>query len=91
VEPVGLAGGVLAVAVDERLQPFGVPLALAGQGVAEVVDVGFGGVGVADLPEGVGEVQLGLVEQTEVVRQVHHASSCRSGSATLVTRTAQTL
>ena len=87
MEPVGLAGGVLAVAVDERLQPF----ALAGQRVAEVVDVGFGGVGVADLPEGVGEEQLGLVEQAEVVRQVHHASSCRSGSATLVTRTAQTL
>jgi hypothetical protein len=44
VEPVGSARGLLAVAVAERVQPFGVLLAVAGQGVAEVVDVGFGGM-----------------------------------------------
>jgi hypothetical protein len=58
----GSLGGVLAVAVHERLQPLNVALALAGQGVAEMVDVGFGGMGVADMAEGVGEVQLSLVQ-----------------------------
>jgi hypothetical protein len=48
-------------------------------------------VGVADLAEAVGQVELGLVQQPEVVGQVHHASSCSSAPATLVTRTAQTL
>jgi hypothetical protein len=68
-----------------------VPLALVGQGVAEEVHVGLGRLGVADLAEAVGQVELGLVQQPEVVGQVHHASPCSSVPATLVTRTAQTL
>jgi hypothetical protein len=39
-------------------------------------------MGVADLAEAVGQVELGLVQQ---------ASPCSSAPATLVTRTAQTL
>jgi hypothetical protein len=62
MEPVGLAGGILAVAVHERLEPLGVLLALAGQGMAEVVDVRFGSMSVADLAEGVGEVEFGLMQ-----------------------------
>jgi hypothetical protein len=45
----------------ERVQPFGVRVALLCVLLAQVVDVGFVLMRVGDLPEGVGQVELRLV------------------------------
>ena len=72
MQAVGLVGGVLAVAVDERRELLGVAVALACELLAEVEDVGLVAMAVGDLAERGGEVDLRLVEKPEVVRDVRH-------------------
>src|SRR5215210_3961243 len=74
VQVLGLLGLLLAVALDERTELLSVGLALLGQGVAGMVDVRLFGVGFADLPEPFGQVELGPVQVTEVVGEVHRAT-----------------
>ena len=75
VEPVGFVVGFLAVALEERLELADVAVAPAGEALAVLVDVGLVAVRRGDLAEGGGEAQLGLVEQSEVVGEVHRSGS----------------
>jgi hypothetical protein len=71
VQAVGLVGRVLPVALGERREPLRVVVALGGELAAELTDVGLVVVCVRDLAEHVGQVDLGAVEETEAVRQMH--------------------
>ena len=78
MQAVGLVGRVLAVALGERLEPARVVVALLGELAAEVADVGFVGVRRGDLAERVREVELGAVQEAEVVGEVHVRPSGRA-------------
>src|SRR5215204_7036917 len=70
----GGLGLLLAVALHERLELLCVGLALLGQGVASVVDVDLYGVTISHLPETLSQVELGPVQITEVVGELHEAT-----------------
>jgi hypothetical protein len=71
VQAVGFVGRSFAVAPGERLEPRRMVLALGRELAAEMLDVGLVRVRGGDLAERVGEVELGAVEQAEVVGEVH--------------------
>jgi hypothetical protein len=75
MEPVGLGGCILAVAIDEGAEPVDVAGALACHALAFQADIGLVAVGGTDLPEGSCQVVLRLVEQAEVVGEVHRQAS----------------
>src|SRR4029450_3585647 len=75
VEPVGLVGRVLAVAIDEWAETVDGADTLTCDALAVQGDVGFVAVGATDFPECSGQVVLRLVEQAEVVGEVHRQAS----------------
>jgi hypothetical protein len=75
VELVGLAGCVLAVAIDERAELVDVAAALVRHALALPEDVGLVAVRRTDFAEGSSQVVLCLVEQAEIVGEMHRQAS----------------
>jgi hypothetical protein len=82
VQVVGCIARVLPVVLRGGKEPLGVPAALLRQLPTGVHELGLLGMLVGDCVERVGQTALGLVEQCEVVRQVHAITrSRRAGPA----------
>ena len=80
VEPVGLVGSVLAVAGRERLELARVTIALAGEPVADVEDVGLVAVRARDLAERLAELALRPVQEPEVVGELRQGTTTRTAA-----------
>jgi hypothetical protein len=83
-DQVGLGRFALALARGDRLELLRVSVTPASQPLALARDVGLVGVGGGDGAEGLRELALGAVEESEIVRELH-------GQPSFSTRAAPTL
>src|SRR4051812_28798823 len=73
MEPLRLGLFVLAVAFGERTQSFGMRVALRGELGSQTGDVDLRVVLLRDLAKRIGKRELGLVQQAEIMRELHQA------------------